>query len=76
MARNLVCSECGGNMKMGYVPDYADKMSLQTFWVEGRMEKGFLGFPKIKNRKQYDISAYRCERCGLLKFYAGPDHSS
>jgi hypothetical protein len=52
------------------------QLSDATYWIEGQREKNFWGTLKTKGRKQYFITAYRCERCGFLKFYAGPDHSA
>ena len=76
MSRDLVCNECGGEMQRGYVPNFLFNQENQTFWVEGKAEKTFFGLLKIRDRKNYDIVAYRCKDCGAIKFYAGPDHSS
>jgi len=78
MARNLVCSECGGRLQVGCVPDhiYGYGMVDPTIWVEGKFERTFWGALKTKDRKIYYVHAYRCERCGLLKLYADPDNTS
>ena len=76
MSRDLVCNECGGEMQRGYVPNFLFNQENQTFWVEGKAEKSILGFLKIRDRKNYDIVAYRCKDCGAIKLYAGTDHSS
>jgi len=77
MARNLVCSECGGTMQIGYVPDFAYREIKQLFWVEGQLERTFWDRwgVRFKGKKRFYITAYRCERCGFLKFYAGLDNS-
>ena len=82
MSRNLVCNECGGNMQEGLVIEkYGAFGQIRdaTYWLEGRLQKdifGVRGVVKTKGMKADDIKAYRCERCGFLKFYAGSDHSS
>ena len=77
MARNLVCSECGGNMQIGYIAlpsTFGDNATVPDFWIEGSPKINFLGLTTIKGRSKHEVVAYRCERCGLLKFYAGLDH--
>lgn len=79
MARNLVCSECGGNLKRGYVAQQSPSGWTATgpdFWIEEAPKWNFLGLTSVKNRTKDEIVAYRCARCGLVKFYAGPDNSS
>ena len=84
MARNLVCSECGGEMQEGFIADYAyaDRMILPSRWVAGSPEirsPSFWGIyvdlrRLINNQKEkYYITTYRCNRCGFLKLYAGSD---
>jgi hypothetical protein len=76
MARNLVCSECGGKFQIGFIPDWIGGGVVQHSWVEGKLERNIFGMLKRKGRKNYNVFAYRCQQCGLLKFYAGPDHSA
>ena len=79
MTRNLICSECGGTMQKGFITEDIGiwpRTYDASYWVEGITEFSFLGYLKTKGKKQYNIYAYRCERCGFMKFYAGPDHSS
>ena len=80
MSRNLVCGECGGNLERGFVAQTLDLTRLHAYdaslWVEGQPEKGFIGWLKTKGRKMYYVTAYRCERCGFMKFYTELDHSS
>jgi predicted nucleic-acid-binding Zn-ribbon protein len=79
MSRILVCSECGGKMERGFVVDtieFTGKPFDNSYWMEGKPEDDGGGFLKSKDRKRRDIIAYRCESCGFLKFYAGPDNSS
>ena len=77
MARNLVCGECSGKMHLGFVFDRGHgNEQLLPRWVEGQPQRSLWGWGplKISGRNIYYSVAYRCERCGLLKFYAGPDH--
>ena len=81
MTRNLVCSECGGNMLRGYLLEEAGIPTNHipigaSIWVDGMPEYSFWTGLKLKRKLKYYTAAYRCERCGFLKFYAGPDHSS
>jgi hypothetical protein len=75
MERNLVCSECGGDMQVGFIPDMAYGAVLMLSWVEGKPKKSF--WTKIQNdfasRKNHYVTAYRCDRCGLLKLYTEAD---
>lgn len=83
MARNLICSECGGNMQMGFPLDQSYTGVMQSEWVEGDVDikktifgKKVADFFNGRGRKKYNVFAYRCERCGFMKLYAGPDHSA
>lgn len=75
MTLNLVCSECGGTMKMGFIPDQTYGRIENLFWVEGRPVKSFWTGLKIDDKKWHYVVAYRCEHCGFLKLYAGSDQS-
>ena len=76
MARNLVCNECGGAMERGFVVETFRSIPYDaSYWIEGVREKSFWGHLKTRGKNSFYITAYRCERCGFLKFYAGPDHS-
>ena len=39
-------------------------------WIEGPPERSFVGVVKTKGRQVFEVVAYRCEACGLLKFMA------
>jgi len=75
MARNLVCSECGGSMEIGFIPDLAYAAIARLSWVEGKPEKSF--WTNVKNnfrqKRNYVITAYRCERCGSIKLFTESD---
>jgi hypothetical protein len=83
MSRDLTCSECGGKMQRGLVIDtqdnhgFLDPARLDTaYWVEGKSERNILGGIKVRKKEKYYITAFRCEGCGFLKLYAGPDLTS
>jgi hypothetical protein len=78
MARNKICGECGGEMHAGFIMGNeggADVPQGAAYWLEGPYKKGFFGL-KTGEKKIYYILAYRCEQCGFLKFYAGPDQTT
>ena len=75
MARNLVCSECGGTMMLGFIPNFSNRGILMTAWVEGKPKKSFWGgiASDFYKRKNYCITAYCCDRCGFINLYAETD---
>jgi hypothetical protein len=75
MAVNLICGECGGAMKLGFIPDDSNQASRQLSWIEGPPKENFLGFLSTKDKQRYYIRAYRCTGCGFLKLYASIDNS-
>jgi uncharacterized protein DUF6487 len=78
MSRNLVCNECGGTMQRGFIVEtagIAPKPYDATYWLEGKPEKSFIDGLKMDGKQAYYINSYRCESCGFLKIYAGPDNS-
>jgi hypothetical protein len=75
MTRNTTCNECGGTMQRGFVVETRGSRGIPyeaAYWLEGKPEKSFWGGLKTEERQSYYITAYRCENCGFLKFYAGP----
>ena len=74
MARNLVCSECGGMLQRGFIVDagHGNQPQDASYWLEGKPEKNFWFGLKTKGKQAFYVTAYRCENCGFLKFYAGP----
>jgi ssDNA-binding Zn-finger/Zn-ribbon topoisomerase 1 len=74
MTRNTTCNECGGKMQRGFVVETrgAGTPYEASYWLEGKPERRFWGGLKTEEKQSYYITAYRCENCGFLKFYAGP----
>jgi len=62
------CSECGGEMEAGFIPDVAEGKVLQQTWARGPVEKGSFGSVKVKD--PLPVTTHRCRNCGLLKSYA------
>src|SRR5512138_1547409 len=75
MSRNLICNECGGAMKRGFIVDrgHGSRPYDAAYWLEGKPEKDFWVGLKTEGRQAFYITAFRCESCGFLKFYAGPN---
>tara|TARA_R100000750_G_scaffold41725_1_gene27137 strand:+ start:117 stop:344 length:228 start_codon:yes stop_codon:yes gene_type:complete len=70
-------------MELGFIPDASNMIVMQTQWHPGTpKDVKFLGFnpptfmgkevPAIYHdaEQMLPISAYRCSRCGILKFIA------
>ncbi len=70
MSRNTTCSECGGTMREGYILDVTRGGRIPSSWIEGKPEKDFWLGLNVEGKQVFYIAAYRCENCGLLKFYA------
>jgi hypothetical protein len=69
------CPGCGGAMAEGFLVDTIDVAAFNTYatpsdWVKGKPQEGFLGGTKTWDKEHHRVVAYRCERCGLLQFYA------
>jgi len=58
-------------MEVGLIPDEAHGRTGMSKWVEGIAQMGFFGL-KLRGRRQFEIIAYRCTKCGYLESYAGP----
>ena len=69
--RNTVCPKCQAKMEEGLIPDSGSGYIFISKWVEGIAQMGFLGV-KLRGRRQFEITAYRCTACGYLESYAGP----
>ena len=63
------CPDCGRAMTVGSLIDYRRGSAHPSEWVDSRPEIGFWT-GKVKNEPRYEVTAYRCSGCGLLKLYA------
>jgi len=72
--KSIACIECGGQMETGYVPDHSYGQWVHPSWVAGKPERHWIAGMKIKAPHRYPLTSWRCEDCGLLKFYAHRKH--
>ena len=63
------CPECRRPLVAGVVIDYRRGTAHPSEWVEARLETS-VWTGDVKNDTRYEIVAYRCAGCGLLKLYA------
>jgi hypothetical protein len=58
-------------MSEGFIIDRGDHNAhnLQK-WVEGEPIKSFWRGLETKDRDKYEVSTYRCDKCGYLESYA------
>ena len=59
-------------MEEGFIPDASYGAIHIGSWVEGTPEKGWTGSVKLKGKRKFDITTYRCTSCGYLESYANP----
>jgi len=65
------CPRCRSNMSEGFVVDRGDHNQLaQQKWIEGEPQKSFWLGLKTKGREAFQVTTYRCDRCGYLESYA------
>lgn len=64
------CSECGGEMESGYIPDITYGAILNQRWVPGAPGKHWLVGLKVDWSAARAVGTDRCKNCGFLKFYA------
>jgi hypothetical protein len=57
-------------MEEGFVLDRTHGGGDAAKWVSGAPEKSFWSGIRLKGRAQYDVTAWRCRRCGYLESYA------
>jgi predicted nucleic-acid-binding Zn-ribbon protein len=68
---SLRCPKCAGDMVEGFIPDFGHNEYVRSLrWVEGKPERSFWKGAKVGDRRQADVSAYRCTACGYVEFYA------
>jgi len=74
MNENIRCPDCDAEMEKGFIPDNAYGAVVQAQWHRGEAgRRKFLGLEggiKVKKDLLRPITCFRCNRCGLLKYYA------
>ena len=72
------CSDCGGNMVEGFTIDTRHLTSFLPKWYQGTPEirrdrNNDLKIGSAADVPSCPIVTFRCESCGLLKFYGAGD---
>ena len=69
------CPDCRQPMVAGAVIDYRRGSAHPSEWVESSVVTSrWTG--SVKNDVRYEVAAYRCSKCGLLKLYADEPSSA
>jgi rubredoxin len=65
------CPECGRTMKEGFVLDRGHNNAAKaSTWVEGQPERSMWFGLKLRSKRKYAVTTWRCDSCGLLKSFA------
>jgi predicted nucleic-acid-binding Zn-ribbon protein len=72
---DMKCPKCESAMETGHILNATYSRAWWTLsqWIEGLPEKSLWYGLRIKGRRVYTITAYRCVNCGYLEFYAYED---
>ena len=70
MESNNACPKCSGAMVEGFTFDQSGGSVFVNTWVEGAPEKSFLHGINIQGKRWFQVSTFRCEKCGYLESYA------
>jgi hypothetical protein len=63
------CTDCGQPLVAGVLVDYRRGAAHPSEWVEAQLQtSAWTG--GVTNDVRYEVAAYRCTGCGLLKLYA------
>lgn len=64
------CGWCGGqNFEEGFLEDSGGGSNGRARWVEGPLQFGILGGPRLLGRPRRDVLSHRCTDCGHLEFF-------
>jgi len=69
-SRSLSCPRCAGSMVGGYIVDEGHGTRTVARWIEGNPERSMWTGLKIRGKDKFDVTTYRCGRCGYLESYA------
>ena len=70
MTSELVCTKCSGQMQEGLIVDMGYQGTIQSIWVEDRVESSTLAGGKTGGKWKVKIRTSRCSDCGHLDSYA------
>lgn len=66
-----LCTSCRTPTVLGFIPDFAHNSANRVLiWYDQAPEYGLIGNIKRPVAPGYNISAYRCPKCGKLELYA------
>lgn len=68
--RNTTCPKCEGRMEAGFIPDRTYGDVVVSNWVEGPPERRRWSGIRLKDKRQFPITTWRCRACGFLECYA------
>ena len=63
------CPDCKQAMYEGFTLDQTYGSTNQGRWVEGRPETSIWTGLRLKGRRIFPVTTYRCGSCGLLRSY-------
>jgi hypothetical protein len=66
-----ICPKCGGQMTEGFVPVFVLDSPRELRWIEGKATPSFWQGLKMRGLKQFKLTAYRCDSCGSVEWFAG-----
>jgi predicted nucleic-acid-binding Zn-ribbon protein len=72
------CPKCRSRMEEGFIEEVTRNAIRAAKWIEGPPEERYLFGLKTtpfiglntKGKRQYEVTTYRCTRCGYLELYA------
>lgn len=64
------CPKCGGSMEAGFLVDHTYGAVAKSEWASGDARYSKWSGMQMKGRQLYEVSTFRCMRCGLLESYA------
>lgn len=65
------CPHCRLAMEEGFLADRGEANQVKPLrWVDGPPERSFWLGTKTRGKEQYQVTAFRCGRCGRLELYA------
>jgi len=65
------CPRCSSTMEDGFIIDKAHHSIPQTQkWVQGPYEYSFWKGLRLRDKTVFEVTTFRCIRCGYLESYA------
>src|SRR5262249_46329829 len=64
------CSKCSAPMEVGFLRYRVGTGSFPAQWIAGRPEPSQWGGVKVRKKPRYQVSVFRCGKCGYLEQYA------